>query len=191
MKRNLLLLAFGLVGSAAAVAQEAAPTPVAEVGINYSYITTMPGRGAPSFGSQGGSGTFVYHINRVIGVVADVGGYYNGAAANFTPTTFSYLFGPRLSLRKSSKFTPYVQALFGGDRVSTSLVNVDTGNTHVENGFAASFGGGLDVRLTDHLAFKPFQIEYLMTRTPNIWSPDNFQNNIRYSAGIVFRFGAK
>ncbi len=83
MKRNLLPLALGLVGSVAVVAQETAPTPVAEVGMNYSYITTMPGGGAPSFGSQGGSGTFVYNINKVIGVVADLGGYYNGVAANF------------------------------------------------------------------------------------------------------------
>lgn len=59
MKRNLLLLALGLVVSVAATAQEAASTPIAEVGINYSYITAMPGGGAPSFGSQGGSGTFV------------------------------------------------------------------------------------------------------------------------------------
>ncbi|MDP8990446.1 MAG: outer membrane beta-barrel protein [Acidobacteriota bacterium] len=191
MKRNLLLFAFGLVGSGAAVAQEAAPTPVAEVGINYSYITTMPGGGASSFGSQGGSGAFVYNINRVIGVVADLGGYYNAAAANSSPTTFSYLFGPRLSLRKSSKFTPYVQALFGGDRVSTSLVNANTGSSIVQNGFAAAFGGGLDVRLTDHLAVKPFQIEYLMTQAPNDWSLNNPRNNIRYSAGVVFRLGAK
>jgi opacity protein-like surface antigen len=191
MKRNLLLLAVSLAGSVVVVAQEAPSTPVAEVGINYSYVTTMPGGGAPSFGSQGVSGTFVYNINRIFGVVADLGGYHNDAAANFNPTTFSYLFGPRLSLRKSSRFTPYVQALVGGARVSTSLVDVNTGNSIVQNGFAAAFGGGLDVRLTDHLAVKPFQIEYLMTQTPNIWSPSNPQNNIRYSAGVVFRFGTK
>ncbi len=191
MKRNLMLLALGLVGSVAAVAQESASTPLAEVGINYSYITTMPGSGASSFGSQGGSGTFVYNINKVLGVVADLGGYYNGGSANFTPTTFSYLFGPRLSLRKSARFTPYVQALVGGARVSTSLVDVNTGNSIAQNGLAAAFGGGLDVRITDHLAVKPFQVEYLMTQTPNIWSTNNTLNNIRYSAGVVFRFGTK
>jgi hypothetical protein len=61
----------------------------------------------------------------------------------------------------------------------------------VQNGFAAAFGGGLDIRVTDHVAVKPFQIEYLMTQVPNIWSPNNTQNNIRYSAGVVFRIGAK
>ena len=191
MKRSLLLLAFCMVGSVAAVAQETVPTPVAEVGMTYSYITTMPGGGAPSFGSQGGSGTFIYNISKAIGVVADLGGYHNGDDANFDPTTFSYLFGPRFSLRKSSRFTPYVQALVGGARVSTSLVDANTGNPIVQNGFAAAFGGGLDVRVTNHIAVKPFQIEYLMTQVPNIWSANNTQNNIRYSAGLVFRFGAK
>ena len=191
MKHNLLLLVCGLVGSMAAVAQETTPTPVAEVGMNYSYTNTMPGGGASSFGSQGGSGTFIYNFNKAVGVVADLGAYHNGGDANFNPTTFSYLFGPRLSLRKSAKFTPYVQALFGGARVSTSLVDPNTGNSVVQNGFAAAFGGGLDIRVTDHMAVKPFQIEYLMTQVPNIWSPNNTQNNIRYSAGVVFRFGTK
>jgi len=191
MGRIVFLLAASMVGGMVAVAQEAAPTPVAEVGMNYSYTNMRPGGGAPSFGLQGGSGTFVYNINSALGVVADLGGYHNGDDANFNPTTFSYLFGPRVSLRKSSKFTPYVQALFGGARVSTSLVDANTGNSIVENGFAATFGGGLDVRLTDHVAVKPFQIEYLMTQVPNIWSVNNTQNNIRYSAGLVFRFGAK
>jgi hypothetical protein len=37
MKRNLLLLAFGLVGRVAVLAQETAPTPVAEVGEAKSH----------------------------------------------------------------------------------------------------------------------------------------------------------
>ena len=191
MKRSLFLLAISTVGSIAAVAQEAASTPVAEVGMNYSFDTMRPKVGAPSFISQGGSGTFVYNINSAIGVVADLGGYHNGADANFNPTTFSYLFGPRVSFRKSSRFTPYFQTLFGGARVSTSLLDPNTGNAVAQNGFAAAFGGGLDVRLTDHIAVKPFQVEYLMTQLPNIWSANTTQNNIRYSAGVVLRFGAK
>ena len=68
----------------------------------------------PSEDVLGGSGTFVYNINKYLGITGDLGGYHNGDAENFSPTTFSYLFGPRLSLRKSARFTPYVQTLFGG-----------------------------------------------------------------------------
>jgi outer membrane immunogenic protein len=190
MRRNLLLAGMCMVGSIAAVAQENAPTPIIEAGANFSYMKTMPGSGVSSFGSQGGSGTFVYNISRAFGVVADIGAYHNGGDANFNPNTLSYLFGPRFSLRKSSKFTPYARVLFGGSHVSTNLLNAD-GNPTVERGFATAFGGGLDIRVTNHVAIKPFQLEYLMTETPNIWSANNSQNNVRYSAGMVFRFGAK
>ena len=52
-------------------------------------------------------------------------------------------------------------------------------------------GGGVDVRLTNHVYVKPFQLDYLMTQTPNIWSPNGNQNSRRFSAGVVFRFGSK
>ena len=191
MKRIYCLAVVCLAAGVGAFAQEGTTVPVAEVGVNYSYMSMRPGGGAPSFTTQGGSATFVYNLTGVLGVVADLGGYHNGDEANFTPTTFTYLFGPRVSFRKSSRFTPYVQALFGGARVSTDLLDVNTGNSFTQNGFAAAYGGGLDVRLTKHLDVKPFQIEYLMTQTPNIWSANNAQNNLRYTAGVVLRLGNK
>ena len=122
--------------------------------------------------------------------VADLGAYHNTADANFNPTTFTYLFGPRVSLRKS-RVTPYFQALFGGARQWTSFADPVTGLTTPHNGFAAAFGGGLDVRVKEHILVKPFQVEYLMTQVNNPWSVDGTQNNLRYTAGIVFTFGSK
>ena len=115
-------------------------------------------------------------------------------ASAFTPRRSSFpdpRTGSESTRWMSSRFTPYVQALFGGAHVSTSLLDPNTGNSFTQNGFAAAFGGGLDFRLTDHIAVKPFQLEYMMTQLPNVWSPTNTQNNLRYSAGIVFRFGSK
>ena len=64
------------------------------------------------YGENGGSGYVAYNLNRTkaFGLVADLGGYDSG---NYNRQTFSYLFGPRLNLRKS-RFVPYVQFLFGG-----------------------------------------------------------------------------
>lgn len=188
MKQITALLALFAAVAASAVAQE---TPsVAEVGMTFSSTTFYPGSGVPSFTAFGGSGVLALNVNKFLGVVADLGAYHNGGDANFNPTTFSYLFGPRLNLRKS-KVTPYVQALFGGAHVSTSLVDANTGSALSENGFAMAFGGGLDVRVSKHLAVKPFQLEYLRTRLPNVWNTSDTQNNLRYSAGVVFSFGAK
>jgi hypothetical protein len=39
---------------------------------------------------------------------------------------------------------------------------------------------------------KPLQVEYLMTQLPQLASNLNsVQNNLRYSAGIVYRFGER
>lgn len=190
MNRMKLLLVLLASGATLTFAQESAPTPVAEVGMNFSLIDMHPGTGAPSFTQQGGSGTFIYNFNRMFAGVADFGGYHNTADANFNPTTFTYLFGPRVSLRKS-RYTPYIQALFGGARQWNSLVDLSTGSTVAHNGFAAAYGGGMDIRVRDHILVKPFQVEYLMTRDTNPWSTANTQNNLRYSAGVVFTFGSK
>jgi hypothetical protein len=190
MRRTAGVLAFWAMATIAANAQESASTPVAEVGMNFSTTAVYPGGGTPSFTATGGSGSFVYNINKTFGAVADLGGYHNGSDGNLSPTTFSYLFGPRLSLRKK-KVTPYVQALFGGVRVTSNFVDPNTGASAAQNAFAAAFGGGMDVRVSDHVYLKPFQVEYMMTRVPNLWSSNNMQNNLRYSAGIVFRIGSK
>src|SRR5947207_8135492 len=151
-----IALAIPLVFTAAVASAQESSTPVVETGMNFSLSSLHPGSGVPSFTSTGGTGTVEYNINRTFGVVADVGGYRNNDDVNFNPTTFSYLFGPRVHLRMS-RITPYAQALFGGARVSTSLTDPVTGNAFAENGFAMAYGGGMDVRVTSHIYVKPFQ----------------------------------
>ncbi|MEO8658184.1 MAG: hypothetical protein ABI693_06925 [Bryobacteraceae bacterium] len=191
MKRNQHLFTLLVLGSAVALAQEKAPTPVAEFGMNYSLFNSHPGTGAPSFNASGGSGTFAYNFNSMFSAVADLGGYHNTVSVNYDPTTFTYLFGPRVSLRRS-RITPYAQALFGGARQWTSFVNPTTlAYNPPGNGFAAAFGGGMDIRVRDHILVKPFQMEYLMTQVSNPWSTAGTQNGLRYSAGVVFTLGSK
>lgn len=190
MKRNQHLFALLVVGAAAAWAQETAPTPVVEVGMNYSMLNSHPGTGSPSFTGYGGSGTFVYNFNSMFSGVADLGGYHNTVDFHYNPTTFTYLFGPRVTLRRS-RVMPYAQVLFGGARQWTSFVDPTTLASAPENGFAAAFGGGMDVRVKDHILVKPFQMEYLMTQVSNPWSTAGTQNGLRYSAGVVFTLGSK
>ena len=48
------------------------------------------------------------------------------------------------------------------------------------------------VHMTQHLAFKPIQVEYVMSQLPHFGTNANsIQNNLRYSAGIVLRLGSK
>jgi hypothetical protein len=48
-------------------------------------------------------------------------------------------------------------------------------------------GGGLDVNVSRHIAIRAAQADWLYTQFPN--GVDNRQNNLRITAGIVFRFG--
>jgi len=57
------------------------------------------------------------------------------------------------------------------------------------NAFALTAGGGVDFQISEHLAIRPVQAEYLLTKFMD--GASNRQNNFRYSAGIIFRFGER
>ena len=176
-----------LLSGALAIAQETT-TPVVEVGANYSFVRYNSAQGLREFTENGGSGYFEYNLTKLVGLVGDLGGYNNGTN-NFK--SFSYLFGPRFNMRRS-RFVPYAQFLFGGTYAwaGSTATGPIAGTT--QNGFTTAAGGGLDVQLTPHIALKPIQLEYVMSQLPQLGTNVNsIQNNLRYSAGVVLRLGAK
>jgi outer membrane immunogenic protein len=193
MKLRVLLFASVFASAVVATAQESAPTPKAEVGLNYSYTRVNPGNGLGSYNANGGFGDVEYNINKTLGVVAELGGSYTGTGGGLqlNNTSFEYLFGPRINLRHG-RFNPYAQALFGGQRLSNGW-NPSAADPRLgasQNNFAMAFGGGLNYTVNDRFAVRPFQLDYFATR---IAPPNNsyLQNDLRYSAGVVFRFGSK
>jgi len=195
MKTNAILLGTLLAFCVVASAQETAPTPKTEVGFSYSYTRVNQGGSIPSANANGGYGYAEYNFNKVIGLVADLGANYVGnvGGVQLGNTAFQYLFGPRFNWRMS-RFTPYVQTLFGGQRFSNGFDPNSTAPrlASAQNNFAAAFGGGVDVNVTNHFAVKPIQLEYLTAQASTGARNLNFvQNNLRYSAGVVFRFGSK
>jgi hypothetical protein len=173
--------------SPCAQAQRGAPGIVKQVDISvdYSYVrANSPGGGSTS-ALQGGSASFAFYIYKNLGIVADVGGYnFGGQPAGLSAQMYTYLFGPRLTLRKGDRFAPYAQALFGGGRLNASASGTQAG----ENAFAMSLGGGIDIGVSHYWAIRAGQVEYLMTRFANVGGVSVTQNNLRLSAGVVFRF---
>jgi hypothetical protein len=55
-------------------------------------------------------------------------------------------------------------------------------------------GGGLDIKVSRRIYFRPFEASYYLARLPN-WNPSigNYfsRNNFRYSAGVAFLFGGE
>ena len=195
MKVSAMVLGSLVMFGAAAGAQEKAPTSAVELGFSYSYTRVNPGGAISSENANGGYGYAEYNVNRVFGLVAELGANHTGDAGKtlLGNTTFQYLFGPRFNWR-TSRFTPYVQSLFGGERLSNGF-NVNSATPRLltaQNNFAAAFGGGVDVSVSNRFIVKPIQLEYLMTQASTGAGNLNFvQNNLRYSAGVAFRFGAK
>jgi opacity protein-like surface antigen len=188
MKRWALLLGIVLIFSAAASAQE---YPKAEVFGGYSFARLSASGVDVNF--NGGSASLSYNPNDWLGLVADFGGYHGGVDFG-NGNVYTYLFGPKFA-RRSGRWTPYVQTLFGGAHASGE-VSCDGGpearprpqqgfvcGSGSLNSFAMTLGGGVDVNASDHVGIRLIQAEYLRTHFASIT-----ENGTRISAGVVFRW---
>ncbi|MGH9771943.1 MAG: OmpA family protein [Candidatus Acidiferrales bacterium] len=184
-------------------------TPKVEWFLGYSFWRAMPTASSNRMGYlQGGSTSVAYNFNRYVGLVADFGGYANSRLTLFSPTgnqtvdssgsAYTYVFGPRFSYRRYERFTPFVQALFGGAHASSVTMSGCTGIASCtplgsENAFATMLGTGFDIQISHHLALRPFEGDFLLTHFKNPLSTggqeSGWQDNVRFSAGIVLRFG--
>jgi len=186
LARTSILAIFGFDG--AATAQEVY-TPKYEVGVNYSWLHVNSANYDYQRTGNGGSGYFEYNLNKTLGLVADFGGYAN-TRTGIDEKLLTYMFGPRFNWRHS-RLNPYVQFLFGGGYAWSGPTST------TQNAFATAAGGGLDYSLTKRIAIKPIQVEYVMTQFDSARLGGatrgfgSHQNDVRYSAGVVFRFGEK
>jgi len=210
---------FAEVPAMLAAARSAAPAPSsgrtyrsyprAELFLGYSYLHSVPIQPMLTPGNRmvrlnGGSASIAFNLNRYFGLVGDFGGFDDtklqiagtGAnpprAADANGTAYTFMAGPRLSLRH--RITPFAQALFGGIHASQVTLSNCTGVLCTplpsENAFAMTAGGGIDLRIQRHLAFRIIQAEYMMTRfgDPTTGIRES-QNDMRLSSGLVFGFG--
>lgn len=217
MKNIFVRVAVVLMFAMLAIAQD---TPKMETFLGYTYVRANSATSVPSFSANGGGGQFAYNFTKYIGAVADLGAVHNGAIGNYivSNTTANFLFGPRLSLRHSW-IRPYAQVLWGGvvfaasSKVSTIPVDpsqpiyLPGTNTLItpipgqpitarigtqQTAFAMTAGGGIDIKINKHVSFRPIGLDYYLTRLQNLRTlSDNNQNNIRYTTGFNFTFGAQ
>lgn len=185
----LALLAPAAVIPALAPSALAQNAPRAEVAVTYAWVhTNAPPDGCGCFSMNGANASFAYRITPAISLVGEAGGVTAGNvdSTGLDLTLSDYLAGARYSLRHSSRFTPFAQLLFGAAHASGGLApgNLGLGSS---TAFAMTAGGGLDVNVSRHFAVRAFQTEYYLTLLPN--RTDDHQNNFRFSAGFVYRFG--
>ncbi len=198
-----------IVGATVLSIWTAAAEEVPKIGtyLGYEYVRFNSATNLPAFSANGGGGQFIYNFNSWISGVADLGAVHNGNIGGFhlDSTAANFLFGPRLSVRRWSRITPYAQVLFGGVYATTSTavqssllvagVVIPPGILRItaqDTAFAMTAGGGLDIKISRHVSFRPIALDYYLTRLQNLrTATNNNQNNIRYSTGFTFLFGGE
>jgi hypothetical protein len=178
------LLALATVFGVSASAQE---LPKIDVSASYSFFRAIPS--SPilrEYNLNGGSASAAYNVKDWLSGVFDFGGYTVGTAngASINNHLLTYMAGPRFTYRHR-RLSPFGQVLVGAATAGSGVFA--TSNSHT--GLATAFGVGVDWNVRDRFSIRPVQVDYLLTHLPEVGNSNTLtQNNVRYSAGIVFHF---
>ena len=180
-------------------------------GYSHNRIDTGIGDDDPDLGDivderegfHGFNTSVTGNFSRYIGVKGDFSAHFKSRtfplgsipdAVDLDSRLFNFLGGVQIKDNSTeTKFKPFVHALAG---VAHTRNKVDVNNivcitivpspcpfdSNVnETGFAAAFGGGLDIRASDRIDIRVIQVDYNPTRLF-----DTTQHNFRIGVGIVF-----
>jgi peptidoglycan-associated lipoprotein len=146
--------------------------------------------GGNSFSMQGGSVQVHGQFWHGLGVVADVSGLHTastGGSSGVGLDMVTATFGPRYTWSPAHRrYAIFGQALVGEAHGMNSVFPNPAGANDSANSLALYVGGGINVRLKDHLALRVLEADWLRTQLPN--ATTNVQNNLRVGAGLIYRF---
>lgn len=174
-KPHLLILPILFV-PLTAIAQQ---TPEVEVFGGYSNLVANVS--GPSFNLNGFDVSVAESVNSWFGGALDFTSHFGTEAGNKVNTQ-TVTYGPVFSYRKHPSVVAFAHCLLGTVRGSSDYLNISKPAWQ----FVVVAGGGLDVKLTDRVALRLIQADYVMTHFSS-----RSQDNIRLSAGITLRFDWK
>jgi hypothetical protein len=210
--KKLIFVAFVLLFGSVTFAQD---SPKVEVAVDYSFVHANPQNNnyLGTFNLNGGGGSIAYYFSKYIGILGEFQGYGSYTRTATVPTgpyceegpclvtaqgnLFTYNVGPIFKVRMHH-FEPFAEALFGGAH-SNFYGNlykacgpagcIVASKSPSNNAFDFIIGGGIDIPVNEHVAIRPVEFDYLLTRFGNAFTGgNNNQSNFRYQAGVVFRF---
>ncbi len=191
MQKALFVFSLMLLIPMAAMAQE--EYPKAEVFGGYSYLRANP----DGMNLHGWNASVTANVTDWFGVEGDFSGHYGSPSiygfeipyVDIDINSHTFMVGPKLTYRSGS-VAPFAHFLIGAARAGTSAYGYSLSDTAM----AAAVGGGIDINLSESVAIRAIQADYLMTRF-NVGSQvlfsgfDDRQDNLRISAGLVFKLG--
>jgi opacity protein-like surface antigen len=120
--------------------------------------------------------------------VADVlGGFISNDVS-----VFNVLGGPQYRFRRNSGVSPFVRGLAGVaiTRTSLEVPSINARDHFSSTDFALALGGGVDVRVSNRVAIRVFQVDYnpvFLRKFNTLGFPKLRADNVRFSFGVVFR----
>ena len=139
---------------------------------------------------SGWDGGITIGVTKHFGFTADFSGYYKNFNAAFEGSDFdaslrahTFLFGPQLR-KNGEQLRPFARVLFGVAHGSAEATVDGESGKGTKTVFAASIGGGLDVKVSSRVAIRAAQLDYYPFRTSE--GGGLTFNNFRFGAGVVF-----
>ena len=140
---------------------------------------------------RGAGASLTYNFNRWLGLTGDISGHWDSNESTVTgrvddASFYNLSVGPKITFR-SRHFSPFIEALVGGHRLSPDLFQRDD-----RFGFMA--GGGLDVNLSRHIALRLVRADYVFSNHhfgPEATVPETEVRGVRLQSGLVFMFGGR
>jgi hypothetical protein len=203
---RLLLVGFvWLVFVGAAAGQH-----LGEISLDYSYLHYSPANNASTVSMNGGGGAAVLYFAGFLGIKGEFEAYggqninYDfpvgsvrcplGCSGSAHANLFTVNVGPTVKIR-IKRLQPFVEGLIGATRtdfyknIVRNCVNCIISATPGTYALDILVGGGIDLKVTHHLAIRPIEADYFLTRfINNFTTGHNNQNNFRYQAGLLFEF---
>jgi hypothetical protein len=160
----------------------------------------------PGFSGWNAAGQF--NLSSWFGITADISGHYGTlVTAKITSASFQginfvdfslpkqrnydFLFGPVFSYRKP-RYKPFAHALLGDEHINFGRVQLPSNlgtfpAPPSSNYFVFSLGGGVDVTLSRRFQLRVGEFDF--QRVTSSSSNNDYQNNFRFSVGLVALLG--
>jgi len=180
LSASLMLLGCSMASCQVSLHQESGSPTRGDFYAGGAFTGSNPSNATTGFG-----GGAAFRLYRMVGIAAEFDSYIGTSGVANSTALYDYLVGPRISFNRSARLSAFADFLGGGQY----LHNGSTQHSYYYGnggGAALAADGGVDVRLTRHLAFRA-QVGFVhssFATTPTTTSND------RWRAGtfLVFRF---
>lgn len=163
----------------------AQPTIPVNVRFSATEANAPPGT-CGCFFLTGGAADVAFRLTPTLSAVMEVSGqtvaHVNGTTRGLS--TITLLAGPRYTV-PMRRVSIAGQALFGAVHGFDAAFTAGPSHNDTSTNFGMALGGFAEINLTQHLALRAAQVDYVQTNLPN--GADNRQRNIRLGAGLTLR----